>query len=87
MKDGKITISDRLLDLLAEEATFGLGSSASGRPPDIPTSFEAEHEAMMLAATLDQLGFLKLDEVAYREMPAHLRRRILEEADQYLDDQ
>lgn len=84
MKDGKATISDRLLDLLVEEATCGRGGNRSEWPPDIPAAFAAERAALMQAATLAQLGFLRLDEAAYREMPAHLRRRILEAADKYL---
>ncbi len=83
--DSKVTISDRLLDLLVEEATCGLRSKTGEWPPDIPTALSAERATLMEAATFAQLGFLKLDEAAYREMPRHLRRRILAAADKYLD--
>ncbi len=82
MNESTLTISDRLLDLLVDEATGGLGDRTSARPHDIPAALDAELEALMQAATIAQLGFLKLDQAAYREMPAHLRRRILAAAGQ-----
>ena len=86
MSESNTTISDRLLDLLVEEAACGLNRGTSELGNSVPDDIQRVREALMEAASVAQLGFLKLDEAAYHEMPDHLRQRILASADNFFED-
>ena len=75
---------DRLLEILADEAAFGLGADQEHLLKSIPDDLSpAERDEMMKIAGLTQLSFLKIDAPACQEMPEHLREKILTKADEF----
>jgi hypothetical protein len=70
--------SERLQDLLADEALGGLDAThRSELEALLHESPEAERDALMRTAALTQLAFLRRDSSALQPMPAGLRARLL----------
>ena len=73
--------TDRLLDLLAEEASLGIDPAEIaeierlfGDAPDI------DRDEIMRVASIAQVAFLKRDASAQTAMPAHLKARLADQA-------
>lgn len=70
--------TDRLHELLADEALGGLdASSGSELETMLRDSPAAERDALMRTAALAQLAFLRADRGAHQAMPERLRARLL----------
>jgi len=79
---------DRLLEILADEATFGLGAEQDDLLKAIPNDLsQQQRDEMMNIAGLTQLSFLKLDADACQDMPEHVRDKILTKADEFFAKQ
>lgn len=69
---------DRLQELLADEALGGLDASGNSElEAMLRESPGAERDALLRAAALTQLAFLRADRSAQQAMPARLRARLL----------
>lgn len=74
----KRTHTDRLQELLADEALGGLDATCRSELEGLlRESPEAERDALMRTAALTQLAFLRRDSSARQPMPASLRARLL----------
>lgn len=74
----KRTHTDRLQELLADEALGGLDATGDSELEALlRESPEAERDALMRTAALTQLAFLRRDSSALQPMPASLRARLL----------
>lgn len=70
--------SDRLQELLADEALGGLDATGNSElEAMLRESPGAERDALMRTAALTQLAFLRRDTSALKPMPAGLRARLL----------
>lgn len=79
---------DHLLEILADEATFGLGAEQDDLLKAIPNDLsQHQRDEMMNIAGLTQLSFLKLDANACQDMPEHVRDKILTKADEFFAKQ
>lgn len=77
-----------LLEILADEATFGLGADQNDLLKAIPEDLtQRQRDEMMRVAGLTQLSFLKLDANACQDMPEHVREKILTKADDFFAQQ
>lgn len=74
----KRTHTDRLQELLADEALGGLDATGGSELEALlRESPAAERDALMRTAALTQLAFLRRDSSALQPMPASLRARLL----------
>lgn len=79
----------RLLEALADEATFGmsLDDYQNPIPDDVDDIREQHRNEMMQMASLIQLSFLRRDEPACQEMPDRVRSKIMNKANEFLSAQ
>ena len=78
--------ADALLELLADEATFGLGIEEQQLLDALPADIsDKDREELMRVAGLTQMSFLKLDRSSCQDMPANLRNKVEAQAKAFFE--
>ena len=72
---------ERMLDLLTDQILFGLSEDESAELKELQTLFPELKNDNSLELTASAIGLTNLEEI--EPMPAHLRTRILADADEY----
>lgn len=72
---------ERMLDLLTDQILFGLSEDESAELKELQTLFPELKNDNSLELTASAIGLTSLEEI--EPMPAHLRTRILADADEY----